>query len=337
MRATVKDVARLAQVSPKTVSNVVNGTTRVSEAMRIRVEAAMLELDYVPNLSARALRNGRSGLIALALPDLSTPYSAEMAHHFVVAAGDRGLGVQVEETAVSGERELQLISKARAHLIDGLILNPVLLPSVTVQAGVRLPPTVFIGEVDQHVGDHVWVDNVAATKELTLHLIGLGHRRVAIMGSMRSETSRLRLKGYRAALRTARIARDHRLEIANPDWFPAGGAQAMTSYLVDHPLPDAVVCMTDSIAIGVISALWSLGHRVPEDVSVVGYDNIADGAFAVPPLTTIDFDKPAYATTVLDLLEARIADPDRPIERVTMPHRLVIRQSSASPRAAAGR
>jgi hypothetical protein len=78
MRATVKDVARLAQVSPKTVSNVVNGTTPVSHSMRARVEAAMLELDYVPNLSARALRNGRSGLIALALPDLSTPYSAEM-------------------------------------------------------------------------------------------------------------------------------------------------------------------------------------------------------------------------------------------------------------------
>ncbi len=90
--------------------------------------------------------------------------------------------------------------------------------------------------------------------------------------------------------------------------------------------------MTDSIAIGVISALWALGHRVPEDVSVVGYNNIADGAFAVPPLTTIDFDKPAYATTVLDLLEARIADPERAIQRVTMPHRLVVRRSTAAAR-----
>ena len=332
MRATVKDVARLAQVSPKTVSNVVNGTTPVSDTMRARVEAAMLELDYVPNLSARALRNGRSGLIALALPDLSTPYSAELAHHFVVSAGQRALGIQIEETAVSGEREQQLISKARAHLIDGLILNPVLLASVTVQDGVQLPPTVFIGEVDQHLGDHVWVDNVEATKALTQHLIELGHRRIAIMGSMRSETSRLRLKGYRAALRAARIARDARLEIGNSDWFPAGAALAMTHHLTDHELPEAIVCMTDSIAIGVISALWTLGHRVPEDVSVVGYDNIADGAFAVPPLTTIDFDKPAYATKVLDLLEARIADPARPVERVTMPHRLLIRRSSASPR-----
>lgn len=332
MRATVKDVARLAEVSPKTVSNVVNGTAPVSDAMRARVEAAMLELDYVPNLSARALRNGRSGLIALALPDLSTPYSAELAHHFVTLARERGLGVQMEVTALSGEREMQLISRARAQLIDGLILNPVVMQNVTVQPGLSLPPTVFIGEVDQVVSDHVWVDNVTASRQLTEHLIDLGHRRIAILGVMRSETSRLRLKGYRAALRGAKIARDPALEIPNHEWYPAGSSAALITYLERHELPEAVVCMTDSIAIGALSALWTLGCRVPEDISVVGYDNIADGAFAVPPLTTIDFDKRAYATTVLDLLEARISDPGRAIERVTMPHQLVVRGSTAAAR-----
>lgn len=329
MRATVKDVARLAQVSPKTVSNVVNGSAPVSESMRTRVEAAMLELDYVPNLSARALRNGRSGLIALALPDLSTPYSAEMAHHFVTLAREQDFGVQVEEIGLSGEPEMQLIFKARAHLIDGLVLNPVMMQNITVQPGLSLPPTVFIGEVDQNVGDHVWVDNVTATRELTEHLIELGHRRIAIMGVMRSETSRLRLKGYRAALRAAKITRDPALEIPDAEWYPAGSYRATVAYLERHPLPDAIVCMTDSIALGVLSALWTSGHQVPADVSVVGYDNVADGAFAVPPLTTIDFDKRSYARTVLDLLRARIEDPGRPIERVTMPHRLLVRASTA--------
>lgn len=329
MRATVRDVARRAQVSPKTVSNVVNGTFPVSPETRQRVEDALRELDYVPNLSARALRNGRSGVIALALPDLSTPYSAEMAHHFVTLARERGLGVQVEETALSGDREMQLIFRAREHLIDGLVLNPVMMQNITVRPGLALPPTVFIGEVDQNVGDHVWVDNVAASRELTEHLIGLGHRRIAILGVMRSETSRLRLKGYRAALRAARIPRDPILEIGDADWFPAGSYAAITAYLERHPLPEAIVCMTDSIAIGALSALWTLGHRVPDDVSVVGYDNVADGAFAVPPLTTIDFDKLGYVTTVLDLLGARITQPDRPIERVTTPHRLVVRRSTA--------
>ena len=204
--------------------------------MRIRVEAAMLELDYVPNLSARALRNGRSGLIALALPDLSTPYSAEMAHHFVVAAGARGLGVQMEETAVSGERELQLISKARAHLIDGLILNPVLLPTVTVQAGVRLPPTVFIGEVDQHVGDHVWVDNVTATQELTLHLIGSGapthrHHGVDAVGDVAASVEGLPGRSADGPDRSGSPARDRQ-----PRLVP-GGRSAGHDQLPDRSPP----------------------------------------------------------------------------------------------------
>ncbi|MGI8767591.1 MAG: LacI family DNA-binding transcriptional regulator, partial [Propionibacteriaceae bacterium] len=120
MRATIKDVARRAGVSPKTVSDVMNLTSPVTPPVRARVEEAIATLGYVPNLSARGLRNGRTGLIALALPDLSTWYSAEMAHHFVQAAGRRGLSVQIEETGISGDRERQLVSRTRAHLIDGL-------------------------------------------------------------------------------------------------------------------------------------------------------------------------------------------------------------------------
>ena len=105
MRATVKDVAALAGVSPKTVSNVINGVVFVRPDTRARVEKALTELDYVPNLSARGLRNGRTGVIALALPDLATPYSAEMAHHFVEAAHERGWGIQIEETGARPERE----------------------------------------------------------------------------------------------------------------------------------------------------------------------------------------------------------------------------------------
>ncbi len=139
--------------------------------------------------------------------------------------------MQVEETAISGERELQLISKARAHLIDGLILNPVLLASVTVQAWCARcrPPCSSARSTSTSVitsGSTTW----RRPRSSRSHLVGLGHRRIAIVGSMRSETSRLRLKGYRAALRTAGMSRDPQLEIANPDWFPAGGAHAMTSY-----------------------------------------------------------------------------------------------------------
>ena len=138
-----------AGVSPKTVSNVVNGTFPVKPQTRSRVERAQVELDYVPNLSARGLRNGRTGVVALALPDLAPSYSGELAHHFVVAAQKRGLNVQIEETAWGDQREHELLSRARAQLIDGLILNPVLLETSAVQRGASLPPVVLIGEVDQ--------------------------------------------------------------------------------------------------------------------------------------------------------------------------------------------
>lgn len=331
MRATVRDVAARAGVSPKTVSNVLNGTFRVSPDTRKRVEEAMRALDYVPNLSARGLRNGRTGMIAVALPDLRMSYSAEMCSCFVEAAARRGLHVQLEQTGDSKEREAELMSRARAQLVDGLILNPVLLETTAVQRGVELPPVVLIGEVDQPIVDHVWIDNVAAVREITQLLVDEGHRRIAIVGAGPMATAQLRLRGYRQVLQAAGLATDPELEISCRDWNSPGAAESFAEYLDHHPTPDAVVCMTDSLAMGVISALHSRGLSVPADVSVVGYDNIIDSATTIPPLTTIDFDKQLVAETAIQVLTERIADPDRPIMSVTIPHRIV-RRASTSPR-----
>jgi len=346
MRATVRDVAARAGVSPKTVSNVLNGTFRVTPQTRAKVEEAMAALDYVPNLSARGLRNGRTGMIAVALPDLRMPYAAQMLHHLVEAAADQNLHVQIEETGASSEREAELMSRARAQLVDGLILNPVMLETTAVQRGIALPPVVLIGEVDQPIVDHVWVDNVAATQQITELLIKEGHRRIAILGVGPMATAQLRLKGYRKALRTAGITVDHELEITCINWHADGAAAAFTAFLdhqspdhqgLDHqspdhhPYPDAVVCMTDTLALGVIAAARQRGLSVPDDLSVVGYDNILDSASMQPPLTTIDFDKELFARTAIKVLTDRIADPDRPIMSVTLPHRIV-RRSSTRPR-----
>jgi DNA-binding LacI/PurR family transcriptional regulator len=315
-------------VSPKTVSNVLNGTFRVSPDTRQRVEEAMLALDYVPNLSARGLRNGRTGMIAVALPDLRMSYSAEMCTYFVEAAAQRGLHVQLEQTGESKEREAELMSRARAQLVDGLILNPVLLETTAVQRGVALPPVVLIGEVDQPIVDHVWIDNVAAIREITELLIDQGHCRIAIFGAGPMATAQLRLKGYWQALEAAGITADASLEIGCRRWNSPGAADSFGEYLDQHPVPEAVVCMTDSLAMGVISALHARGLSVPEDVSVVGYDNITDSATTIPPLTTIDFDKQLFAETAIQVLTDRIADPGKPIMSVTLPHQIVRRSST---------
>ncbi len=334
MRPTVKDVATLAGVSPKTISNVMNGIVFVRPETRERVEWAIRELGYVPNLSARSLRNGKSGVIALAMPDLSTPYSAEMSHHFVEVAREQGWGIQFEETAIVGglDRASSLVSRARQHLVDGVILNPVTLQESEVANRSELPPLVMIGEVRQTVADQVWVDSVAAARDMTEHLIGLGHRRIAAVGCVglgfETETARLRGEGYHQALRVAGLTPDGRLQLSCFTWTPGAAAEVVTRFLQDNELPDAFFCFTDSMAIGVLSALWSAGISVPEDVSVAGFDDIADGQFATPPLTTVTFDKRAFAECAFSLLVGRMTDREAPLRQVTIPHAIVSRASA---------
>ncbi len=332
MRATVKDVAALARVSPKTVSNVINGVVFVRPETRERVERALAELDYVPNLSARGLRNGRTGVIALALPDLATPYSAEMAHHFVEAAHSRGWGVQIEETGSRPDREEMLLSRARARLVDGLVLNPTVSDEFTLpeDAGHR-PPTVLIGEVEQAQLDRVRVDPDRAARDMTAALVAAGHRRIAVLGSpvrTNTFTARLRTHGYRRALAECGIPHEPSLEIGCDDWSPRGGAEAMSAFLDRSPLPDALFCFTDSLAIGALSTLWRRGIQVPQGISVAGFDDIEHGEYASPPLTTVSFDKRTFADAALDRLAERIADRAREPMLTTIPHRIVMREST---------
>jgi DNA-binding LacI/PurR family transcriptional regulator len=327
-------VAERAGVSPKTVSNVINGEVSVRDDTRARVEQAIKDLDYVPNLSARGLRNGRSGLIALALPDLATPYSGEMAHHFVEAAHARGWGIQIEETASRPNREDELLSRARSHLVDGLILNPVRLGDSALTRSSTLPPVVLIGEVEQDMTDQVRVDSIAAAREVTELLIERGARTIAVVGSaqrLNTATARMRTEGYRAALTAAGIPLDPALELSCVHWTSASAAEVVAEYLADHPIPDAFFCFTDSLALGALAAIDAAGYRVPDDTLVAGFDDIADSAFTVPALTTVGFDKRAFAEATLDRLALRIRDRDLPARTVVIPHRLIERASTRSP------
>jgi len=338
MRATVRDVAALAGVSPKTVSNVINGGVVVRPETRERVEQALAQLDYVPNLSARGLRNGRSGAIALTLPEMSSAYSAELARWFVELARDRDWVVQLDQTANDPERERELVSRARAHLVDGLILNPVTLSASVLASTAGLPPTVVIGEVEPEHVDQVHVDSVAAATEVTQYLLDRGHRRIAAVGAPEptadhtriTATSELRVSGYEAALTAAGVTPDPSLRVPLSSWSASDAATAFAAWLDEHPLPDAVFAFTDSIAFGVLHVLAARGVRVPDQVSVIGFDDIDGAAYAIPALTTVSFDRRAFADAALDLLTARIADRDAPPATVVIPHRIVERQSVRS-------
>ncbi|PZF58249.1 LacI family transcriptional regulator [Curtobacterium sp. MCSS17_008] len=333
MRATVRDVAARAGVSPKTVSNVINGGVVVRPSTRERVERALAELDYVPNLSARGLRNGRSGVIALTLPELGSAHSAELAQWFVELARQRGWTVQLEQTGNDPQRERDLVSRARAHLVDGLVLNPVSLSASVLATTEGLPPTVVIGEVEPEHVDQVHVDSRAAAEEVTTWLLDRGHRRIAIVGAASAgaatATSELRERGHTAGLAAVGLEVDPALRVPLASWTTRSAATAFAAWLDRNELPDAVFAFTDSIAFGVLHVLAARGVRVPEQVSVVGFDDVEAAAFAIPALTTVAFDRRAFATAALDLLTRRIAERDAPPSTVVVPHRIVERASTA--------
>lgn len=332
-RATMKDVAALAGVSIKTVSNVVTGTVAVRQETRARVESAMMQLDFVPNLSARGLRKGRSGIIAVALPDLATAFSAELMHRIVEAAHERGLAVQIEETASVPEREKELVSRARAHLVDGLILNPIRLEDSVIKYSDRLPPLVVIGEVEQNRADHVRIDSRLAAADATRHLLSRGATRIAVVGadddpSVATATSRLRLEGIHDALRDAGLPRDPALEVNRLPWSMAGGADAARTLLARGVAFDAIVALTDSLALGALHTLHDHGIRVPDDVLVTGFDDVEFSKYTSPALTSVAFDRRAFAEAALSLLESRMDDRTAPPRSLTLSHHLLERAST---------
>ncbi len=329
----MKDVAALAGVSPKTVSNVVTGTVAVREETRVKVEAAMEELDFVPNLNARGLRKGRSGIIAVALPDLATAFSAELLHRIVETAHERGLAVQIEETATDPDREKELVSRARAHLVDGLILNPIRLEDSVLDFADRLPPLVVIGEVEQNRADQVRIDSRRAAADAAQHVLSRGATRIAVIGadgdaSTATATSRLRLEGVHDALREAGIDADPALEVNPMPWSMTGGAAGVETLFRRGVAFDAIIALTDTLALGALHALHDHGVGVPDDVIVTGFDDVEFSRYTAPSLTTIAFDRRAFADAALGLLESRMDDRAAPPRALTLSHRLLERDST---------
>jgi DNA-binding LacI/PurR family transcriptional regulator len=350
MAVRLRDVATHAGVSVKTVSNVVNGYVHVSPRTRALVEAAVAELGYRPNLSARNLRRGRSGVIALAVPELGVPYFAELAQRVVEATAAHDFTVLIDQTGGRADQERLVLEGIRGHLIDGLIFSPLALGQRELASRQDTTPLVLLGERAGGeagrrrgngeaggglVADHVTIDNVAAARAAVLHLTQLGRRRVAAIGAQRAasgETAHLRLSGYRQGLKQAGLRYDTSLVADAPAFHRLDGARAMARLLDGRTPPDAVFAFNDLLALGALRTCHDRGVRVPEDVAVVGFDDIEDGRYCVPSLSTVSPDKEQIARIAVDLLVSRLGQtgdaPPATTQHVAR-HQLVIRESSA--------
>lgn len=331
MAVSLKDVASAAGVSIKTVSNVVNDYRFVSEGTRTRVQAVIDELGYRPNYSARRLRNGRSGLIALSLPELA-PYFAELAEEVVAAAERRGLTVLIDRTGGERGHEKLVAAGIRENLTDGTIASPLSMTAHDVDKARGVHPIVLLGERLSHVGvDHVAIDSVSAAGTAVRHLLHLGRRNVAAVGTTRapSGTAALRQQGYESGLLAAGLEPDRSLYGEAETFHREDGYAAMRQLLRRRADLDAVFCFNDLLAVGALRALHEAGRRVPQDVAVVGFDDIEECRYTVPPLSTISPDKRAIAESAVDLLVQRIdkSAPERPQE-VFPPYRLIVRGST---------
>jgi DNA-binding LacI/PurR family transcriptional regulator len=325
--ATLKDVAVLAGVSVKTVSNVVNGYGFVKPENRRRVEDALSATGYKPNIGARNLRRGRTGFIALVVPELSIPYFGELAGGIIAAAAEHDWNVLIEQTQGDRDTEREIIAALGPHMVDGALISP----QAVETADVALPrvPAVLLGEHPLALPlDHVGIDNVTAAHTATRHLIDAGRRRIAVIGQHPTRGTALqRLAGYRRAVREAGLP-----EIVAPAlrYHHRDGAEAMTTLLAADDPPDAVFCFNDMLAFGAIRAAVDRGHSVPDDIAVVGFDNTEHSAYSVPALTTIAPDKAALAKAAVDLVRRRATgDNDFPAQDVLVPFTLEVRESTS--------
>jgi LacI family repressor for deo operon, udp, cdd, tsx, nupC, and nupG len=334
MAVRMRDVAERAGVSPRTVSNVVNGFRHVSPSTRERVQSALDELGYEVNAAARSLRSGRTGMIAFVVAELRSPYFAELADAVVRAADRRNLTVLIEVTEGRRDREMRVLKGGRKHLTDGVLMSPIALTQEPRLGFRRDFPVVMLGE--SRLGDaydHVGLDNAAATHAVIEHLVRSGRSRIAALGvNDRVPGAVLRHKAYRAALARAGLSPHGVMRTA--DWDRHTGAEAIHSLVRSGgPLPDAIFAFNDTLAIGALRALLQYGIRVPAQVAVAGIDDIDEAAYMTPSLTTIAPDLSALAEQALSLLEDQIAarrdgTPQRPPRREWSPFRLVVREST---------
>ena len=331
---TIKDVARLAGVSYQTVSNVINGEAKVTDETRARVQAAVEELGYQPHAAARTLRSGRSRIIGLMIPDTQNPHFWDTVAGAEDEALQNGYNLLLATSSMDAGREKQVFEALTQQNLDGIIpllTYPDKLVAELTELRRRNVPIAlsasgaFMPELDIDVVQMHFED---ATRELMDHLLDLGHRRIAfIWGVGRSDLASDRITAYKNSLRSAGITFDPRY-IAVCHHALRDGYHAAEKLLALSPRPTAIIGVNDLMAFGAMQASLRGGLRVPEDISVAGFDDLPMSSLLSPPLTSGRADGAEIGRQCVRMILERIRNPDRPAQRVHFPTRLIVRGST---------
>lgn len=332
-RPTIIDVAKTAGVSKSTVSRAISGDgSGVRPETRRRIEVAIEELGYEHNAVAGSMRTNRTNLIMLAIPDITNPFWPDVARGVQDVMDEAGYAVVFANSDWQGRREKDFLQMARRNRFDGLLINPIQVSAAELHAAHI--PTVLIGSREDYPGfDAVGSDSYQATLTALAHLYKLGHRRIGLIrGQRQNRPGHSRGSGYLDFLQRHNLAKDDRLIVEEP-FDQTGGFQGMMQLLKLAEPPTAVFASNDILAIGAMQAAHQMGQSVPEDISIIGLDNIFAASTTVPPLTTMA--KPKYnigrkaAKFILDRINQTTNSEPR---RYLFACELKVRGSTAPPR-----
>jgi LacI family transcriptional regulator len=325
--ATLSEVAQHAGVSTATASRALSGRRRVAGDLVDRVQAAAAELGYRPNALASALRRQRTGTIGLVVPQISNPFFPAIIEAVERALQTQGVDLLLCDSQMSPEIERRRVRALLSRQVDGLLISPVSYTdsgAALSEASAATPVVQIDRFVDGHPAAWVGLDDAAGIEQVLDHVAACGARTTRfVSGAANSSSGVLRLEAYRAANRRAGLRQAGRPMLG--DFSREWGLRAAARLLDGDPLPDAVVCGDDEIALGVLAALHRAGRQVPGDVLVTGYDDIAMAALCDPPLTTARQPRELIAEEAVRLL----AEP-RP-RRVALRPELVVRESTGIP------
>ncbi len=329
---TILDVAKRAGVSKSLVSLVMRGSTRVSDESRRKVLKAARQLGYRPNVAARVLVRQRSHLLGVMVSDLHNPFFPEVLDGLEEEAKDSGYRTLMTTGVRVVERELNAINTLLELRVDGLVLASPRVPTADVSIAAESVPTVVLGKPARtRLADSVFNDDRVGSRLVIDHLVELGHRHIAHISSPRGAGGAARQTGYRRAMEAVGLG-DH-IATTPGGFTEEAGADAMRRILDGDELPTAVFVTNDIAAIGALAALDAAGLRVPADMSVVGYDNLALSHNHRIALTTVDQPRYDMGRMSVSLLIERLERGRTDAKTIVLPPKLIVRDTTAPPRA----
>jgi DNA-binding LacI/PurR family transcriptional regulator len=329
---SIIDLARIAQVSPSTVSRALQDNPRISPERRAEIQALAERLGYRPSQVARSLVTGRTHTLGVVASDVTDPFVAEVLKGVEAAAREAGYGVLIAMSNRNPAEEIEAAEILLDHQVDGLIVISSRAPERYARfgdEGERVPLVLLNNEQPGPNIYSVRMDNEAGAREAVTYLHALGHRRIGfVAGPEGGRSSRERLSGYRQGIRACGLDASDEL-IRHGAGLPEDGHAALDAFLRLAQPPTAVLCYNDLTALGLLAAAARAGLRVPGDLSVVGYDNIPLSAFAVPPLSTVEQPKAAMGRAAIEVCLAALGG--EPISERILSGQLVLRESAGQP------